>query len=189
MFKKFLTTSLMNRVVDKVNTQVLSSETMRAVEAVTALFDAQYGAGARKEIAMPVESNVGSSLLYIGGLNSLTEDTDFDTDFLTPSEVAEINDEIDQKAARQDAHIEINNLNHDIKYAPKDNSQSPVQLERVAAVVKNNGWLTLAQISAITGDPEASVSARLRELRTWKGGALNIVKRKADKHTYEYRAK
>ena len=178
----------MNRVVDKVNTQVLSSETMRAVEAVTALFDAQYGAGARKEIAMPVESSVGSSLLYIGGLNNLVNDTDFDTDFLTPGEVAEINNEFDRKEASLDAHIEIWDANHDIRYAPKDNSQSPIQLVRVAEVMKNNGWLTLAQISAITGDPEASVSARLRELRTWKGGALLIGKRKVGKHTYEYRA-
>lgn len=39
------------------------------------------------------------------------------------------------------------------------------QTERVAALMSDGQWRTLAQISKSTGDPESSVSARLRGLR------------------------
>lgn len=40
------------------------------------------------------------------------------------------------------------------------------QLLLVKGVVVGAGWLTLTRIAALTGAPEASVSARLRELRS-----------------------
>ena len=39
------------------------------------------------------------------------------------------------------------------------------QAHRVAALMSDGQWRTLAQISKATGDPESSVSARLRGLR------------------------
>lgn len=48
------------------------------------------------------------------------------------------------------------------------------QLERVAAIMSDGQWRTLGQIAAKTGDPEASISARLRNLRQ----AGNRVERK-----------
>lgn len=40
-----------------------------------------------------------------------------------------------------------------------------LQVARVAALMADGQWRTLAQISKATGDPESSVSARLRGLR------------------------
>lgn len=39
------------------------------------------------------------------------------------------------------------------------------QQRRVFDATYNAGWLTLSEIHDITGDPEASISARLRDLR------------------------
>lgn len=47
-----------------------------------------------------------------------------------------------------------------------DSKRLGVQLEKVRALVIQSGWLTLGQIARITGYPEASVSARLRQLRS-----------------------
>ena len=61
------------------------------------------------------------------------------------------------------------------------------QLGKVWDVVKNGAWSTLREIAAQIGAPEASVSARLRDLRKPKFGS-NIVERE---HTgqglYRYR--
>jgi hypothetical protein len=48
---------------------------------------------------------------------------------------------------------------------PADAQRLGRQLLLVKGVVMNAGWLTLARIAALTGAPEASVSARLRDLR------------------------
>jgi Fic family protein len=40
------------------------------------------------------------------------------------------------------------------------------QLCLVKGVVVGAGWMTLAHIEALTGAPQASISARLRELRS-----------------------
>lgn len=39
------------------------------------------------------------------------------------------------------------------------------QLQRVYDVMASGSWYTLREIAARTGDPEASISARLRDLR------------------------
>jgi hypothetical protein len=50
-------------------------------------------------------------------------------------------------------------------------------------------WVTLAELSAVVAAPEASVSARLRDLRKKRYGAYTVEKRrrKAGCATYEYR--
>ncbi len=48
------------------------------------------------------------------------------------------------------------------------------QLLRVAGCMSDGEWRSLRQISELTGDPEASVSARLRDLRKDKFGAHDV---------------
>lgn len=52
------------------------------------------------------------------------------------------------------------------------------QTRRVYAVMRDGAWRTLAEIRAATGDPEASVSARLRDLRKVRFGGFNIERRR-----------
>ena len=47
----------------------------------------------------------------------------------------------------------------------RDRPRLAPQMQRVHDFVLGAGWVTLAAISDSTGDPEASVSARLRDLR------------------------
>jgi hypothetical protein len=68
---------------------------------------------------------------------------------------------------------------------PKDHKRLTKQLERVYEVVKAGKWYTLAEISAITGDPEGSISARLRDLRKSKFGSHDIRK-KREGNTFSY---
>jgi hypothetical protein len=51
------------------------------------------------------------------------------------------------------------------------------QYERVWAAMLDAKWRTLAQIALITGDPPASISARLRDFRKASNGA-HAVERK-----------
>lgn len=59
------------------------------------------------------------------------------------------------------------------------------QQARVWEVVKDGKFHTLAEISARTGDPEASVSARLRDLRNMHGCKVDR-RRQESGGTYEY---
>lgn len=61
------------------------------------------------------------------------------------------------------------------------------QLYRVSSAVKDGRWRTLFEISSKTGDPEASVSARLRDLRKSRFGGFNVERRRIAGGLYEYR--
>lgn len=52
------------------------------------------------------------------------------------------------------------------------------QAQRVWDAIKSGRWLTLAELAADTGDPEASVSARLRDLRKPRFGSHVIRRRR-----------
>lgn len=52
------------------------------------------------------------------------------------------------------------------------------QLNRVAQVMADGEWRDLHQIAYLTGDPPASVSARLRDLRKERFGG-HLVERQA----------
>ena len=67
----------------------------------------------------------------------------------------------------------------------KDRERLTGQLERVYEAVKGGRWLTLTGIAARTGDPEASISAQLRNLRKPRFGAYDIRKRRAG-NRFEY---
>ena len=62
------------------------------------------------------------------------------------------------------------------------------QIERVYSVLVERGcWFTLRELSNITGDPEASVSARLRDLRKPRFGSQQIERKRRTVGCWEYR--
>lgn len=47
----------------------------------------------------------------------------------------------------------------------RDHARLNAQCRRVFNVMKQGQWVTLEYLSMVTGDPQASVSARIRDLR------------------------
>ena len=70
-----------------------------------------------------------------------------------------------------------------------DKGRLTSQLKRVHACLIEDRWWTLQEISKRTGDPEASVSARVRDMRKEKFGHMNVLarRRKGGAGTWEYR--
>lgn len=63
-------------------------------------------------------------------------------------------------------------------YSPKhDNVRLTKQIKRVFDLMKDGEWRTLDEIAFNTDDPEASVSAQLRNLRKDRFGAHEVNKR------------
>ena len=58
---------------------------------------------------------------------------------------------------------------------------------RVWRVVRDGRWRTLGDISEATGDPEASISARLRDLRKARFGRHTVERRHVGGGLWEYR--
>ncbi len=52
------------------------------------------------------------------------------------------------------------------------------QARRVYDVIEHGQWWTLREIAALTGDPEASISARLRDLRKPRFGGFRVERRR-----------
>ena len=63
------------------------------------------------------------------------------------------------------------------------------QMERIKAYLLNSHWVTLAEIEAVTGFPQASISSQLRHLRKPRFGGYQIEKRRRVEGggTWEYR--
>lgn len=59
----------------------------------------------------------------------------------------------------------------------RDHGRLARQLGRVRRYLMDGEWHTLRDISHATGDPEASVSARIRDLRKDKFGGYRIERR------------
>jgi hypothetical protein len=70
-----------------------------------------------------------------------------------------------------------------------DNERLWRQLRRVYNAMADCRWRTLAQLEALTGDPQASISARLRDLRKPRFGANTVERERvhADRGLYAYR--
>lgn len=63
-------------------------------------------------------------------------------------------------------------------YQPaRDYARLQNQLGRVYRVLQSGRWLTLPEIASLTGDPEASISARIRDLRKEKFGGFAVEHR------------
>jgi hypothetical protein len=73
---------------------------------------------------------------------------------------------------------------HDI-----DNLRLLKQHERIRELMKDAKWRTLDQISILTGDPVASISAQLRHLRKPRFGSHKVERRRKKQGLglYEYR--
>jgi len=69
----------------------------------------------------------------------------------------------------------------------RDKLRLNAQTQRVYDVMRRGEWLTLHEISTATGDPEASVSARLRDLRKERFGGYKIERRRRGGGLWEYR--
>jgi hypothetical protein len=73
-------------------------------------------------------------------------------------------------------------------YVPeRDWVRLSTQIGRVFNSMKDSSWRSLRDISDITGDPEASVSAQLRHLRKKRFGSHTIEKKHLGSGLYHYR--
>lgn len=61
------------------------------------------------------------------------------------------------------------------------------QHSRVMALMRDGRWRTLKAIAAATHDPEASISARLRDLRKDRFGGHGVERRYIERGLFEYR--
>ena len=68
----------------------------------------------------------------------------------------------------------------------RDEERLNRQMRRVFAVMRDDRWRTLKEIADRTGDPEASISARLRDFRKPKFGGLVMNRRYLSAGLYEY---
>lgn len=59
-----------------------------------------------------------------------------------------------------------------------DGERLAVQLGRVQTLMEDGVWRTLAEVAALVGSPEASVSARLRDLRKERFGGWHVERRR-----------
>jgi hypothetical protein len=73
--------------------------------------------------------------------------------------------------------------------APADYARLKGQLWRVFQLMSDGRWRTLDEISFVVGGSEASVSARLRDLRKEKYGAREIQRERVTGGLFRYRMK
>lgn len=76
-------------------------------------------------------------------------------------------------------------------YEPdKDRPRLNRQLQKVYSTVKAGRWHTLRELSDLLDEPEASISARLRDLRKPRFGSFEVQRRRRGdekKGIFEYR--
>jgi len=70
-----------------------------------------------------------------------------------------------------------------------DHERLTGQLAAIKDCMFDGRWRTLAEIEAVTGAPQASVSAQLRHLRKPRFGSYIVDKRRRSPGTWEYRVK
>lgn len=71
--------------------------------------------------------------------------------------------------------------------AARDGVRLNAQMQAVWDVVKSGDWYTLKTISIFTKCPEASVSARLRDLRKVRWGGLTVERKYVSNGLWAYR--
>lgn len=73
-------------------------------------------------------------------------------------------------------------------YIPeRDDVRLTGQLLRIWNVMSDGKWRTLKEISSLTGDPEASVSAQLRHLRKPRFGGHEVSREYIENGVYRYK--
>jgi hypothetical protein len=81
-------------------------------------------------------------------------------------------------------------FNGEVYDPANDDDRLRKQIGRVWDAMRDGKWLTLGEIEAITGDPQASISAQLRHLRKPRFGSHQIEKRHRGEESaglWEYR--
>lgn len=71
----------------------------------------------------------------------------------------------------------------------RDGARLASQHNRILALMRDGVWRSLAEIAQRTGDPEASVSARLRDLRKDKWGAHGVDRQYVARGQWTYRVR
>jgi hypothetical protein len=71
--------------------------------------------------------------------------------------------------------------------AVRDGQRLAAQHERIFALMKDGRWRTFGAIARVTGDPEASISARLRDFRKERFGSHQVERRSLGRGLFEYR--
>ena len=72
-------------------------------------------------------------------------------------------------------------------YRPeRDDARLTTQLQKIYDLMADGQWRTLAQIEAATGEPGASMSAQLRNLRKIHLGGHTVNRRYVGAGLYEY---
>jgi hypothetical protein len=69
----------------------------------------------------------------------------------------------------------------------RDRARLSRQINRVFEVMLDRKWHTLAELEETTGAPQASISARLRDLRKRKFGSWRVRRRYVAHGLWEYR--
>ncbi len=73
-------------------------------------------------------------------------------------------------------------------YEPqRDFARLNAQHHRVYRAIRGGEWWTLAEIETITGDPQASISARIRDFRKKEYGHHHVLRRYVANGLWEYR--
>lgn len=73
-------------------------------------------------------------------------------------------------------------------YSPEyDRERLSGQLERVRAYMLAHDWVTLAELHTRVGGSEASVSARLRDLRKPRFGAYTVQRKRLEGGLFAYK--
>lgn len=73
-------------------------------------------------------------------------------------------------------------------YEPgRDHARLTRQLDMVRDIMEDRDWYTLRELSVGTGQPEASVSARIRDLRKPKFGGHDVERQYVGKGLWKYR--
>ena len=70
---------------------------------------------------------------------------------------------------------------------PEDHRRLGLQAETVLSIMRDGEWRTLRAIAHVAGAPEASVSARLRDLRKQKFGAWTVERKNLGNGLWVYR--
>lgn len=83
----------------------------------------------------------------------------------------------------------VENLHFDgATFVPeRDGARLTRQFTRVWAAMKDGRWRTLAELHAITEDPEASISARMRDFRKAKFGSHGVERQFVVNGLHRYR--
>lgn len=69
----------------------------------------------------------------------------------------------------------------------RDGLRLAAQHQRVLAYMSSGRWYTLRELASLTGDPEASISARIRDLRKPKFGSYQVIREYVARGLYRYR--